>query len=69
MVALLSNQQFVGALWDTVTSREIQYRMRMSYLEARQLLVQHGVPRRFCDNNIAELAKEWRIHEENQIVL
>jgi hypothetical protein len=44
VVALLSNQEFVRALWDTVTSRAIQYRMRMSYLEARLLLVQNGVP-------------------------
>ncbi|MGB6631298.1 MAG: hypothetical protein WBE52_08665, partial [Terriglobales bacterium] len=42
--ALLSDQEFVKALWDTVTSKAIQYRMQMSYIEGRQLLVQNGVP-------------------------
>ncbi len=42
--SLLSNQEFSKAMWDTVTSRPIQYRMQMSYIESRQLLIQNGVP-------------------------
>jgi KAP family P-loop domain len=59
VVALLSNQELVRALWDTVTSRAIQYRMRMSYLEARQLLVQNGVP-----EEILPLTDELKLRAE-----
>jgi KAP family P-loop domain len=41
---LISDQEFVKALWDTVTSKAIQYRMQMSFIESRQLLIQNGVP-------------------------
>jgi hypothetical protein len=44
VIALLSDQEFIKALWETVTSRPIQYRMLMSYIEARRLLIQTGVP-------------------------
>ncbi|MGB9490141.1 MAG: hypothetical protein WCA92_06710, partial [Terriglobales bacterium] len=43
-VALLSDQEFIKALWNTVNTRAIQYRMQMSYIEGRQLLIQNGVP-------------------------
>ena len=42
--ALLSNQECTKTMWDTVTSKPIQYRMQMSYIESRQLLIQNGVP-------------------------
>ena len=44
VVGLVSDQEFTQVLWETVTSKTIQYRMQMSYIEARQLLVQNGVP-------------------------
>ena len=39
---LASTQEFIAALWNAVTARPIQYRMQMSYVNARQLLVQNG---------------------------
>jgi hypothetical protein len=59
VVALLSNQEFIKALWDTVTSRAIQYRMQMSYIEARQLLVQNGVP-----EDVLPLTDELKVRAE-----
>jgi hypothetical protein len=59
VVTLLSNQEFVKALWDTVTSRGIQYRMQMSYIEGRQLLIQNGVP-----EDILQLTDELKLRAE-----
>jgi len=59
VVALLSNEAFIKALWNTVTSRAIQYRMQMSYIEAQQLLVQNGVP-----EDILPLTDELRLRAE-----
>jgi hypothetical protein len=42
--SIVSDEKIVELLWHTVTSRPIQYRMRMSFIEARQRLVQYGVP-------------------------
>jgi KAP family P-loop domain len=42
--ALLSNGAFTQSLWETVTSRGIQYRMQISFLRARQFFLQIGVP-------------------------
>lgn len=41
---VLSDQEFVQRLWETVTSRGIQYRMQTEFLQARSLLVQNGIP-------------------------
>jgi len=60
VVALLSEREFINALWDTVTSRAIQYRMQMSYIEARQLLVQNGVP-----EDILPLTDELKLRAED----
>jgi hypothetical protein len=59
VVALLSNREFIKALWDVVTSRAIQYRMQMSYIEARQLLVQNGV-----SEDILPLTNELKVRAE-----
>ena len=41
----LSDGEFVGALWGTVMSRGgIQYRLQMTFLNARQLMIQNGAP-------------------------
>jgi len=39
---LLSDEEFVRILWETVTSRGIQYRMRISFIRARQSLINNG---------------------------
>lgn len=39
---LLKDEEFVQLLWRTATSREIQYRLQMSFLEARQSLISSG---------------------------
>ncbi len=44
---LVSDEAFVKCLWGTVTSREIQYRMRMTFLQGRRVLIQNGVPEAF----------------------
>ena len=59
VVALLSNQEFIKVMWGTVTSRAIQYRMQMRYIEARQLLVQRGVP-----EDILPLTGELKLRAE-----
>jgi len=41
---LLSDHEFVQVLWDVATSRPIQYRMQMSFIDARKVLIQHGAP-------------------------
>jgi hypothetical protein len=61
VVALLSNHEFTKVLWETVTSRAIQYRMQMSYIEARQLLVQNGVP-----EEILPLTDELKVRAEEE---
>jgi hypothetical protein len=42
--AVLSNEGLVRCLWECVTSRGIQYRMQMSFIQGRQSLIQNGVP-------------------------
>jgi len=39
---LLSDKKFVSTLWRTVTSREIQYRLQMTFIQARQSLIKAG---------------------------
>ena len=43
IATVLSNEQLVRCLWETVTSRGIQYRMQITYIRARQSLIQNGV--------------------------
>jgi hypothetical protein len=59
VVTLLSNQEFIKALWETATSRAIQYRMQMSYIEARRLLIRNGVP-----EDILKLTDELKLRAE-----
>lgn len=42
--ALLSDEEFVRILWETVTSRGIQYRMQITFIRARQSLINNGAP-------------------------
>lgn len=42
--SVLSDVPFVQCLWQTVTSKSIQYRMQITFLRARLLLIQNGVP-------------------------
>lgn len=44
IVSLLGDYEFVSLLWQTVTSRGIQYRMQSAYLKARQTLINYGAP-------------------------
>jgi hypothetical protein len=39
---LLSDYKFVSTLWHTVTSRKIQYRLQMTFIQARQSLIKAG---------------------------
>jgi hypothetical protein len=41
---VLADEAFVRGLWETVTSRGIQYRMQITFLRARQSLIQNGIP-------------------------
>ena len=41
--AVLSNDDLVRYLWECITSRGIQYRMQMSFIHGRQILIQNGV--------------------------
>jgi hypothetical protein len=42
IVLLLSCEAFVKSLWETVTSRSIQYRMQIKFLRARDTFLQNG---------------------------
>ena len=64
VVVLVANHEFTKALWETVTSRAIQYRMQMSYIEARQLLIQNGVP-----EDILPLTEELKLRAEEDAQL
>ncbi len=39
---LLSDEKFVRTLWRTATSRKIQYRLQMTFIQARQSLIRAG---------------------------
>lgn len=43
IATVLSDEPFVQCLWETVTSREIQYRMQIAFLRARKSLIQNGI--------------------------
>ena len=40
--ALLKDGEFVRSVWDTVTSRSIQYRMRIAFIRDRESLIRNG---------------------------
>jgi len=44
IAAVLSDRVFVQCLWESVTSRGIQYRMQINFIRARQSLIQNGTP-------------------------
>jgi hypothetical protein len=44
LVAILSNGELAQCLWETVTSRGIQYRMQIAVIRARQTFIRNGVP-------------------------
>ncbi len=44
IAGVLSDEAFVRCLWETVTSRGVQYRMQINFLRARQSLIQNGIP-------------------------
>jgi hypothetical protein len=39
----LSNEEFVQSVWETIIARGIQYRMQISFIRGRELLIQKGV--------------------------
>ncbi|MGC1414342.1 MAG: P-loop NTPase fold protein [Candidatus Acidiferrum sp.] len=41
---ILRNHEFANTLWETVTFRTIQYRMRIAYLRGRKRLIEIGIP-------------------------
>lgn len=44
IVTILSDGELAQCLWEAVTSRGIQYRMRIAFLRARQSFIRNGVP-------------------------
>jgi hypothetical protein len=44
IVTMLSDGELAQCLWEAVTSREIQYRMPIAFLRARQSFIRNGVP-------------------------
>jgi hypothetical protein len=42
LIELVKDEEFVRCLWQTATSRKIQYRMQMSFIQARQSLIGAG---------------------------
>jgi hypothetical protein len=44
IVAVLSDRTFVQRLWETVTSRGIQYRMQIAFIRSRDALIENGIP-------------------------
>jgi hypothetical protein len=44
IAGVLADEVFVRCLWETVTSRGIQYRMQITFLRARQSFIRNGVP-------------------------
>jgi hypothetical protein len=44
IVTILSDGKLAQCLWENVTSRGIQYRMRITFLRARQSFIRIGVP-------------------------
>jgi hypothetical protein len=40
---ILSNEKFIGAICETITARGIQYRMQISFIRGRDVLIQSGV--------------------------
>ncbi len=43
VAAVLANEEFVGCLWAAIVSRGIQYRMLITYIQARRSLIQNGI--------------------------
>ena len=41
---LLKDKDFVRCIWETVTCKQIQYRMQMSFIQTRQVLIDAGAP-------------------------
>jgi len=41
---IASNQDFIGELWKTVITRQIQFRLQIRFIRWRQILVRAGVP-------------------------
>ena len=41
---LVAQSSVVGSLWDAITSRPIQYRLRGVVVNARNILIKNGVP-------------------------
>jgi hypothetical protein len=40
---ILSNEEFVSAICETITARGIQYRTQISFIRGRDVLIQSGV--------------------------
>jgi len=59
---VLSNETLARSLWKTVTSKGIQYRMRINFIRVREALLQIGIPESSLPLN-EELAA--RLKEQN----
>jgi hypothetical protein len=44
IATFLQDHELVRFLWDAATSKQIQYRLQIRYLRARQELIQNGIP-------------------------
>jgi KAP-like P-loop domain-containing protein len=47
VVEVLRNEMLVRVIWETITSRGIQYRMQISFIKGRQSFILRGVPEHF----------------------
>ena len=63
IASLLSDHAFVKCLWQTVTSRGIQYRMQIKFIRCREWFIHNGVP-----EEVMPLTEELqlRLKEEKQ---
>jgi hypothetical protein len=43
-ITIVANHEFIGELWKTVISRQIQFRLQIRFIQWRQVLIQAGVP-------------------------
>lgn len=46
VAAVLSDREVVQCVWEVATSRGVQYRMQMHFIQVRQAFIQNGTPAR-----------------------
>jgi KAP-like P-loop domain-containing protein len=62
---IVANREFIGELWKTVISRQIQFRLQIRFIQWRQVLLQAGVPELVLPLT-AELKSRWEIEKLTQ---